>query len=160
MVYFNGCFKHLENMPAIRNILKSRLISAMTIFIIARVGSEGECVLSSRVTDFRRESHHSWQFHGKTPGEAAYFPTRRKRFASSTSSSSLLRAYAKLFAMERTNEERQCNRTHKENPLRSRGELSIKLSNRKVGIEINRALERARNFNRRQGKILSSVEIA
>jgi len=37
------------------------------------------------------------------------------------------RAYAKLFAMERANGETECNRTHKENPLRSRGELSIKL---------------------------------
>lgn len=36
----------------------------MTIFIIAPV--EGECVVSFWITDFRRESHHSWQFQGKT----------------------------------------------------------------------------------------------
>jgi len=66
--------------------------------------------------------------------EAAYFSTRRKRFASSTSPSSFC-AYAKLFAMKRANEERQCNRTHKENLLRSRGELSIKLPTGKWALK-------------------------
>lgn len=77
---------------------------------------------------------------------AAYFPRRSDEEEAFASSSSAF--YAELFALVRARATRaECNRTHKENPLRSRGELSIKASDR--SIEINRALDRAENFNRR-----------
>lgn len=72
----------------------------------------------------------------------AYFPTRRKR--SRSRRLRFMRNYSRWYARATRAE---CNRTHKENPLRSRSELSIKASDR--SIEINRALDRAENFNRR-----------
>lgn len=76
----------------------------------------------------------------------AYFSTRRKRSRSRRCRRlRFMRNYSRWYARATRAE---CNRTHKENPLRSRSELSIKASDR--SIEINRALDRAENFNRRR----------
>lgn len=77
---------------------------------------------------------------------AAYFPSRRKRSRRRRRLRlRFMRNYSRWYARATRAE---CNRTHKENPLRSRSELSIKASDR--SIEINRALDRAENFNRRR----------